>query len=102
MRLTIVQIESIKKAFIENFDQSDHLWLFGSRVDDHKRGGDIDLYIEVNCNDVIKLVDKKIKFLTQLEIALGEQKIDIVINVLSLKKEATIYTEARNTGIKLI
>ena len=43
MRLTPQEQESILKSFQATFDQSDHIWLFGSRVDDTKREGDIDL-----------------------------------------------------------
>jgi len=33
---------------------------------------------------------------------IGEQKIDIVINVVALKKHLPIYDEAKKTGIKLV
>jgi predicted nucleotidyltransferase len=54
------------------------LWLFGSRVDPNKRGGDIDLYLEIDAPiaDVLSLV-------RELRLALysriGERRIDIVI-----------------------
>jgi hypothetical protein len=38
----------IRNSFRQCFGGEDHLWLFGSRVNDHKRGGDIDLYVETN------------------------------------------------------
>lgn len=44
MRLTKYEITSIKKAFKETF-VSGNIYLFGSRVDDSQKGGDIDLYI---------------------------------------------------------
>ncbi len=51
------------------------MFLFGSRVDETKKGGDIDLYIKTNAgNDLTH----KIKLLVELEKKLGEQKIDIV------------------------
>jgi uncharacterized protein len=52
-----------------------NLYLFGSRVDDLKKGGDIDLLILGEK----KLESKEItKFRTELWKAIGEQKIDIV------------------------
>jgi len=44
MRLTPYEIESIKKAFKESFGEG-RVILFGSRVDDSQKGGDIDLYL---------------------------------------------------------
>lgn len=45
MRLTTYEQEMIKKAFAEIFENG-RLYLFGSRVNDTKKGGGIDLYIE--------------------------------------------------------
>ena len=44
MRLSKKYIETIKKYFKEFF-QNGEIYLFGSRVDDSKKGGDIDLYL---------------------------------------------------------
>jgi len=44
MRLTEYEAASIKKAFAQSFEEG-KIYLFGSRVDDAKRGGDIDLYL---------------------------------------------------------
>lgn len=45
MRLTPEQIRSIKQVAAEVFGSDAHVYLFGSRVDDQARSGDIDLYI---------------------------------------------------------
>ena len=54
MRLTTSQIETIRQAARQNFGAGASVWLFGSRVDDARRGGDVDLYIEphscLNCD----------------------------------------------------
>lgn len=94
MRLSIQEQEAIVRTFRETFGPTDHLWLFGSRVDDTKRGGDIDLYIEseLSTNDA---VDAKFKFLRTLQDAIGEQKIDIVLNVISLNYHKPIYNTAK-------
>lgn len=76
MRLTEFEVKSIitnTKAF---FGNGASVYLFGSRIDDRKKGGDIDLYIiPENTED---LYQKKLKFLVALEKLIGEQKIDIV------------------------
>ena len=97
MRLTPYQQTIIKKLTAEIFGSDARLMLFGSRVDDTKKGGDIDLYIETQ--DSKTVLDKKIKFLTALNFALGEQKIDLVVN--NFTKEKAIYEIAKQTGIEL-
>ena len=41
MRLTPDQQSAIRTTVAENFGDEASIWLFGSRVDDNKRGGDI-------------------------------------------------------------
>jgi hypothetical protein len=50
MRLTQEQQSAIRTAASEAFGAGATVWLFGSRVDDHKKGGDIDLVIEAECD----------------------------------------------------
>ncbi len=76
MRLTKEEKKLIKQAFLETFKDG-KIYLFGSRVDDTKRGGDIDLYIVPNNKDELR--KKKIDFLVKLDEYIGEQKIDVVI-----------------------
>lgn len=52
------------------------VWLFGSRCDDAKSGGDIDLYIE--SDPINKPLESRIYLKIALQDALGYQKIDLV------------------------
>jgi predicted nucleotidyltransferase len=45
MRLTAEQAKIIRSAVREIYGDDSQLWLFGSRVDDERRGGDIDLLV---------------------------------------------------------
>jgi len=45
MRLTEFQTSRIQEGALNFFGSHSHVWLFGSRVDDDKRGGDIDLKV---------------------------------------------------------
>jgi predicted nucleotidyltransferase len=74
MRLTPQQIELLKHK-IQAYLPESHIYLFGSRVDDMKKGGDIDIL--VLANRVLSFQEKfavKLAFYQQF----GEQKIDIV------------------------
>ena len=95
MRLTQSEIADIKRIFLEVFE-SGNIYLFGSRVDDAKKGGDIDLYIDSKSTS--NRLAKKINFLSLLKQALGDQKIDVI---LSKDKSRLIEKEALENGIKL-
>lgn len=77
MRLAEYEKTSIKKSFEEFFEEG-HIYLFGSRVDDTKRGGDIDLYL-VPAKRYDDERKRKRQFLIKLDEAIGEQKIDVVL-----------------------
>lgn len=100
IRLEQSDLDSIIQSFQECFEENDHLWLFGSRVDLNKRGGDIDLYAEVMNFDSQKVFDQKSKFWILLQDRLGEQKIDIVVR--DPNQELLIYKVAREEGIQLV
>lgn len=100
VRLEPKDLESIIQSFKECFGAHDHLWLFGSRVYLDKRGGDIDLYIEVEHFDFKKAYDQKSQFWIMLQDRLGEQKIDIVVR--DPEQDLLIYKVARSEGIQLV
>lgn len=95
MRLTKQEVEAIKISFKEIFDCG-AIYLFGSRVDDTQKGGDIDLYIITEQNE--NLIQKKIDFLVNLKQKIGNQKIDVVI---SKNRARLIEREALMKGVKL-
>lgn len=97
MRLKKENIEVIKKLARKYFGGDAKIYLFGSRIDDNKKGGDIDLYIETNIKD--NIIERKIKLIGELHKELGEQKIDIVINNFTHSK--FIYKIAKDEGIPL-
>ena len=46
MRLTPEQAQTIRQHISSHLGSHARVWLFGSRVDDSRRGGDVDLYVE--------------------------------------------------------
>jgi predicted nucleotidyltransferase len=80
MRLKSSERAAIRAAVTESFGQDADVWLFGSRVDDTKRGGDIDLLVKPGCSVASdQLFARKIRLLVQLERILGERKIDVIV-----------------------
>ena len=75
MRLRELEKKSIVKA-IKAVDPDARIYLFGSRVDDNRRGGDIDLLIITG-----KLTyDDKLAIKKQIFYEIEDQKIDIIIS----------------------
>lgn len=97
MRLTQEQVEGIRKAAETAFGAGTVVTLFGSRVDDSKRGGDIDLLVRPTEQD--QPLRRKLRFLALLEEALGERKIDVVIE--QPQDGRPIVRVARETGVSL-
>jgi hypothetical protein len=46
MRLTPDQAQTIRSSVRLHLGMQSRVWLFGSRVDDQRRGGDVDLHVE--------------------------------------------------------
>ena len=74
MRISETERDIIVKV-ISKHDPNSKIYLFGSRADDSKKGGDIDLLI---ISDNLSL-EHKIKIQVELEVPLDEQKVDITI-----------------------
>lgn len=98
MRLTFHERKMIKKIFLEVFKEGS-IYLFGSRVDDRKRGGDIDLYIKLPYSLSAKeKYAKQRDFKLKLYDCIGEQKIDVII---SSEKNRHIEKEVLQKGVLL-
>jgi len=100
MRLTQEQQSAIRSASLEAFSPDVSVWLFGSRADDQKRGGDIDLLIQPGPGATDQPFARKIDFLTRLERELGERKVDVVIE--APQDTRPIVQIAHASGIKIV
>ena len=78
MRLSEQQIEIIRNTAFNHFGDDVHVFLFGSRTDPHKKGGDIDLLISTLKEKTH--LKQKLLFLVDLKKQLGDQKIDVVFD----------------------
>lgn len=78
MRLTAEQRSVIVEETAHAFGPTASVRLFGSRVDDTGRGGDIDLHIEVE-GSAAELLDRELDLHARLIRRLGDRRIDIVV-----------------------
>jgi len=96
IRLTEREIRAIKELAVEVFGEGTRVFLFGSRTDPSKKGGDIDLYVIPAKRD--KLFDKYLKYLARLKLTIGDQKIDLILQE---DLNRPIEKEALEKGIEL-
>jgi uncharacterized protein len=81
----ITHITNVFSSFVKT--KNVQLYLYGSRTDDQKKGGDIDLLLVTSDPDVSTyLQSSKLKILLNLKELIGDQKIDLRI---AHKKELT-------------
>lgn len=101
MRISREEKEILVSEVSRIFGKKTKLYLFGSRTLDHKKGGDIDLLIRTGGNEINKesLFMKKMDLLVALELRLGEQKIDVILELPGDKRK--IIKTALETGIEL-
>ena len=55
------------------------VWLFGSRVDDTAKGGDVDLYVRSMSSDAYQLAAARFAFLARLKRRMGDRILDLVL-----------------------
>ena len=93
MRLTQGEIDTIVRIAREIYGWGVEVFLFGSRTDDSKRGGDIDLLVR-------STGEKKgiLRMVTKLKLALGDRKIDVIGDY----EDNAVVREALLHGIRLI
>jgi predicted nucleotidyltransferase len=101
VRLTSHQVQNIKLTAQEVFGPDVVVYLFGSRTDESRRGGDIDLYIDTPLSDPDEAARAKIRFLSRLKQKMGDQRIDLVLNESDETNPPPIVQSARGTGIRL-
>ena len=99
MRLT----EETKKIIIDSvclcFTQVEKIILFGSRVEDSKRGGDIDILVQTSVSSA-EAFEAKVRTMAALQLKLGEQRIDI-LTPHGVDDERLIVQNAYRQGVVL-
>ena len=87
MRLSKKICQIIKSSINESFGDA-NIYLFGSRTDNSKLGGDIDIAIETTCTKE-EFRKNKIKFFTSLI----KKDFDLKIDLIRYKKDGTLISK---------
>jgi predicted nucleotidyltransferase len=95
MRLAAEDVRSIREE-VARRDPEAEVWLFGSRVDDARRGGDIDLLVISEHIDLAEELKLKAAILDRI----GWQRLDLIIRQRARLGEPIVEV-ARSSGIRL-
>ncbi|EHQ52306.1 DNA polymerase III subunit beta [Ectothiorhodospira sp. PHS-1] len=99
MRLSSEQVDIITQTARDIFGSDARVWLFGSRVDDARRGGDIDLLIQ--CPSPQEDRERKsLRLVARLQMAMGDQPIDVLVLDPDIPPRP-IHENALKTGVIL-
>jgi len=99
MRLSEHRRSVIRDATAEIFGSDARIRVFGSRVDDSARGGDIDLLVELPRPDAAAR-KKALTLTARLQRRLGDQQIDVLV-VDPDTRQQPIHAEAMRSGVRL-
>lgn len=100
MRLTQYEIETIKDLAVKHFGEEVKVFLFGSRTNTQKKGGDIDLFIR-HVDEKALTIEAKMDFLVDLKVKIGDQKIDVVYDTAITRQKKTFYKSVITSYIVL-
>ena len=103
MRMTPLQIETVKSLVHRHFGVDAGVWLFGSRVRDDRKGGDYDFFVETSLDEPDAIIEHKIALLAELQASgpFEDEKIDLVIRRRNSAFGMPIYAVAKNEGVRL-
>ncbi len=103
MRINADQLSLVKTLSLRYFGKDAKLWLFGSRVDDEKKGGDYDFLIETSLTNPDEIISCKIDMITQLQSSgpFEDEKIDIIIKRQQSSFDMPIFHIAMQEGVQI-
>jgi predicted nucleotidyltransferase len=100
MRLSEKSANEVRDAVRAAFPGQPRVILFGSRVSDDRRGGDIDLLV-ISDLPQVTMEAARIKAIVKMQMALGDQKIDVVVTADPVRDSRPVVREALRNGIEL-
>jgi hypothetical protein len=100
MRIDTTQRREVFAEIKRRFDPNARVWLFGSRADDIRRGGDFDLFVEAGLTPPGGRTLPKIEAVVALERILDDQSVDLIVRFPG-DAEQPIHRIAKTTGVLL-
>jgi predicted nucleotidyltransferase len=94
MRLKPAQIDTIKSTAQAVLGEGVQVTLFGSRVDDSAKGGDVDLYVGALQPDLMKKIRCKVSLQDQLDMP-----VDLIVKPFGDRSPIAVI--AKQEGIRL-
>jgi uncharacterized protein len=79
MRLSELEINAIVSSIEPIIEDETTLYLFGSRANDMKKGGDIDLLLITDEKSKLKLLEEKTRILSNIKKIIGDRRIDLTL-----------------------
>jgi predicted nucleotidyltransferase len=92
MRISEEQAQKAAAIIARNYGDSAKVWLFGSRANDAKRGGDVDLFVEASSTDLMAAMRCKAD--------LGDL-FDLEVDLIVGDGSKPIHRMAKQTGVRL-
>ena len=103
MRLTDEEADQLVTSIGSYAQKSGKLYLYGSRADDEKKGGDIDLLLIVSSIETSHAFNKiKYIILTDIKEVVGDQRIDLSILTEEEVNASPFFRLALSTSVLLI
>ena len=99
MRLSSLQMDAIRQAATQLAGSTARVWLFGSRVQDDARGGDVDLLLELDV-PLDEPAQLSARLAAKVSRAMDGRKVDVLIKALNLML-LPIHSIALAQGIRL-
>jgi predicted nucleotidyltransferase len=103
VRLTPQEQTAIADAARATLASGTRVSLFGSRVDDSARGGDIDLLLEASAPlTAAERVARRQAFVARLYRLIGERRIDVVLADRDELSVSSVVASARQHAVELV
>lgn len=99
MRLSDMQRQRIRQIVSEEAGSEARVKLFGSRLDDQAKGGDVDLMVEINC-PVQRPAELAARLSARISRALHGRKVDVLLSATN-SSHLPIHDIARRQGVEL-